>query len=87
MTNDGTYKVEIMNTAEYLKTRCKAVQSVRTAKGHESSRRNANSRVKTATKLQKNQTVNSIESSDKKKGRQTGHKSKIRRVIKEKMGE
>jgi hypothetical protein len=76
-----------MNIAEYLKTKCKAVQSAKTAKSHESGRRNTNSTIKTATKLQKNQTVNSIESSDTKKGRQTGHKSKIRRVLKEKMGQ
>jgi len=43
-----------MNIAEYLKTKCKAVQSVRTAKGHESSRLNTNSTIKTSTKLQKN---------------------------------
>jgi len=41
-----------MNIIAYLKTKCKAVQSVRTAKGHESSRRNTNSPIKTATKLQ-----------------------------------
>jgi len=35
---EGTYKVEIMNIPEYLKTKCQAVQSVWTAKGHESSR-------------------------------------------------
>ena len=81
MTNEGTYKVEIMNIAEYLKTKCKAVQSVRLLKATKAVDEIQIQKLK-PTKLQKNQRVNSIESSDTKKGRQTGHKSKTRRVLK-----
>jgi hypothetical protein len=45
---EATYKAEIINTAEYLKTKCTAVEVANIVKSHESNQPNTNSTITAA---------------------------------------
>jgi len=49
--NNNTYKVEIINIAEYLKTNYKEDQFINIVKNHESTQPNMNSIIKTTAKI------------------------------------
>ena len=51
INNNDKYKVEIINTAEYLNTNFKEDQFVNIVESHESTQRKMNSIIKTAAKI------------------------------------
>jgi hypothetical protein len=74
LQTEATYKVEIINTAEYLNTKYKQHEFANILKSHESNQPNMNSTTKTAAKVDEELNKSSENSDTKKEG-------KIRRVI------
>jgi len=68
-----------MNTAEYLKAKCNAVQSIRMLKATK-----AVDEIRIQQLKQKNQTVNSIESSDTKTESKQGTNARLGESLKRK---
>jgi hypothetical protein len=81
----ATFEAEIINIAECLNAKCAEERCVNIVKSHEISKLNMNSTIKVATKFVGE--LNQLnENSDTKKEGIQHIKSKIRRVLKEKMG-
>ena len=79
-----THKAQIINISEYLNTKYAEDQFVNIVKSHESHQTNMNPSIKMAAMVAEE--LNRSNDNSDKKGRHSTHRSKNRRVHKEKVG-
>ena len=81
LQTEAMYKAEVINTAEYLNTKYIEDQFLN-IKSHKSNQPNFNSMLKVTAKFAED--LNQLRRNRDTKGRCSTHKSKIRRILKEK---